>query len=324
MMTSIAAKPAKLFMVFVVAACAMIASDRPARAAGVSVSLCAVSGNATLTGAVSVPIWAFDIPTVPGDCSTATATLPGSQLVVNEGDSVSVSVTNTFSARTVTFEVPGITFTPGPTDIAPGATVTRTFTATNPGTYQYQSAGDSGRQEAMGMTGVLIVRPTTPGRAYDDATTQYDRESVLVLSAVDPRFNQAPDTFDLTRYQATYWLINGKSYPDTAAVTANAGDRLLLRYVNVGYDNTAMTLLGMHETVVARSAKLLNNPFSANAEVIPAGATEDAIATVPPGPAPTSNGFALYNRQLHLTNGDQNQPDVVPQTGGGMLTFIHP
>mgnify|MGYP003693686519 CR=1 FL=1 len=31
-------------------------------------------------------------------------------------------------------------------------------------------------------------------------------------------------------YQATYWLINGKAYPDTAGITATAGQRVLLRY----------------------------------------------------------------------------------------------
>ena len=79
-----------------------------------------------------------------------------------------------------------------------------------------------------------------------------------------------------------------------------------------------MALLGMHEQVLARDARLLNNPFLADAETIPAGGTEDAIATVPATAAPSANGFPLYNRQLHLTNGSPAAP------GGGMLTFIHP
>jgi len=99
---------------------------------------------------------------------------------------------------------------------------------------------------------------------------------------------------------------------------------VLLRYLNAGFDNTTMQLLGMHQRVVARDARLLNNPFDANAETIPAGATEDAIATVPDAAAPSTNGFPLYNRQLHLTNGVQNEGDPTPAGGGGMLTFIHP
>ncbi|MCU1657511.1 MAG: Multicopper oxidase [Pseudonocardiales bacterium] len=244
---------------------------------------------------------------------------------MNEGDVVTLNVTNALPAgHTISFEIPGVTFTAGATDAGPGSTVTRTFTASAPGTYLYQSAGDAGRQEAMGLAGALIVRSATANQAYDAATTAYDVEAVLVLGAVDPNFNAAPDTFDMHSYHASYWLINGKAYPDTAGIVATAGQRVLLRYVNAGYDNTTMTLLGMHETVLARSGHLLNNPFGANAETMEAGATEDAIATVPAGTPPSSNGYPLYNRQLHVTNGAQNAVSPTPATGGGMLTFIHP
>src|SRR5207244_1109468 len=83
--------------------------------------------------------------------------------------------------------------------------------------------------------------------------------------AFDPAVNAPPDTFDLHAYRATYWLINGKAYPQTAPVAATAGQRVLLRYVNGGFDNTTMLLLGMHERVLARDARLLNNAFDADA-----------------------------------------------------------
>jgi FtsP/CotA-like multicopper oxidase with cupredoxin domain len=244
---------------------------------------------------------------------------------VNEGDTVTISVTNALPAgHTLAFEIPGVDFTAGPTDVAVGATVTRSFTASRPGTYLYQSGGDAGRQAAMGLHGALIVRPLTANQAYDTATTAYNVEALLVLSTIDPAFNAAPDTFDMHSYRATYWLINGRAYPDTTPITASPGQRVLLRYLNAGYDNTTMSLLSMHERVVARDARLLNNPFDANAETIPAGATEDAIATVPSGSAPSTHGYPLYNRQQHLTNGPQTGQSPTPATGGGMLTFIHP
>jgi FtsP/CotA-like multicopper oxidase with cupredoxin domain len=247
-------------------------------------------------------------------------------LTANQGDVVTITVTNALPAgHTIRFEIPGISFNPGPTDAAPGTSVARTFTAGAPGTYLYQSAGNAGRQTAMGLAGALLVRPATPNQAYGTAATAYDVEAILVLGAVDPSFNAAPDTFDLHAYRATYWLINGRPYTAGApGITAAAGQRVLLRYLNAGYDQTSMALLGMHERVVARDARLLTNPFLAAAETIPPGATEDAIATVPSGAAPSANGFALYNRQLHVTNGAQTGPSPAPATGGGMLTFIHP
>jgi FtsP/CotA-like multicopper oxidase with cupredoxin domain len=123
-------------------------------------------------------------------------------------------------------------------------------------------------------------------------------------------------------YQAAYWLINGKAYPDTDTppITAGAGQKLLLRYVNAGHDNTTMALLGAHERVVARDANPLPNAFDADAETIPAGETEDAIVTVPAASSALPHGLPLYNRQLHLGNGAPADPTVL----GGMVTFINP
>lgn len=290
-------------------------------AAPIAIDLCAVPGTATLTGSVSVPIWGFALN--PGSCAAATATLPGPVLDIHEGDAVTINVTNGLpTGHTLSFETPGIEFSPGPTDAAVGATVTRSFTATAPGTYLYQSAGDAGRQEAMGLYGALIVRSNTPNQAYDTTTTAFGAEATLVLSQVDPNFNAAPETFDMKDYLATYWLINGKAYPDTAPILAPSAASVLLRYLNAGYDNTSMMLLGMHQRVLARDASLLNNPFEATAEIIPAGGTEDAIAVVPSSAPPTANGFALLNRNLHVTNAPCS-----PNTScapGGMLTFIRP
>jgi FtsP/CotA-like multicopper oxidase with cupredoxin domain len=321
-------RKSRALLIVAVTAAAFTVASSSASAAPVTINLCALPGTATLTGAVTVPIWGFATTATPGACGAATASLPGPQLVVNEGDTVTINIANALPAlHTLTFEIPGVTFNAGATDVAAGASGTVSFTASAPGTYLYQAGGGQGRQAAMGLAGALIVRSGTAGQAYDTANTAYDVEPTppaLVLGAVDPNFNAAPDTFDMYSYKATYWLINGKAYPDTAGITAAAGQRLLLRYVNAGFDNSSMALLGMHERVVARDAHLLNNPFDANAETIPAGATEDAIATVPAGAAPSTHGFPLYNRQLHVTNGDQTATNPVPATGGGMLTFIHP
>lgn len=344
-MRAIAVTKSRILLVLAIIAAGLMWGGSAASAATVSINLCAVPGTATLTGAVTVPIWGFSRTSTPGDCSAATASLPGPQLEVTlsatETTTVTFNVTNALPAgHSITFEIPGITFDAGPADVDPGATLTRSFTApqsppvppvvpgaaNGPGTYLYGSGGDGGRQQAMGLYGALIVRPATAGQAYESAATAYDVEAPLVLSAVDPAFNNASDpmAFNMYTYRATYWLINGKAYPDTSAITAAAGSKVLLRYLNAGYDNTTMMLLGMHEHVVAKDAWPLNNAYDAIADTIPAGATEDAIATVPAEGPPGDNGFPLFNRQLHLTNGDQTGQSPTPAAGGGMLTFIHP
>jgi FtsP/CotA-like multicopper oxidase with cupredoxin domain len=295
-----------------------------ASAAPVAINLCASDGQITMPGGVTVPVWGFVQTDDPCQAGLVDDTnFPGPVLSVDEADVVTIEVENGLPpGHTISFEIPGVAFDPGPTDAVVGATVSRTFTANAPGTYLYQSGGDAGRQEAMGLYGALIVRSGTAGQAYDDASTAYDVEATLVLSAIDPAFNAAPDTFDLNDYLATYWLINGKAYPDTAPIAATAGQRVLLRYLNAGYDNTSMMLLGMHQRVLARDAYLRNNPFDASVETIPAGGTEDAIATVPSYAPPSAHGFPLFNRNLHVTNGSSGNGTYA--TPGGMMTFIQP
>jgi FtsP/CotA-like multicopper oxidase with cupredoxin domain len=319
------AKSKILALAALLGAATLAGGGPPSQAAAVSVDLCAIAGSVDLPGDTGVPVWGFVPRGVATNCSDAAVlTAPGGpQITVNDGDSVTLTVTNALpGGRSMDFEIPGVT---GETTIASGTTGTVTFTAKE-GAHLYESSGDAGRQLAMGLYGALIVHSATAGQAYGASGTPYDVEAPLVLSEIDPAFNAAPDTFDMRDYLATYWLINGKAYPDTARINASAGQKVLLRYLNAGYDNTSMTLLGMHQRVIARDGRTLNNPFDVVADTIPAGATEDTIATVPSGGAPSPNGFALYNRNLHVTNGATalNPARGSYSSQGGMMTFIVP
>ncbi|MEV8631728.1 multicopper oxidase domain-containing protein [Streptosporangium sp. NPDC051023] len=295
-------------LVLVLIAACLVLPGRSAAAAGVTIDLCASAGTLPLPGSVFANIWGFSAAAPGGSCADAKPSLPGPVISVDEGDDVSLVVHNGLTVP-VSLEVPGLSLDQGASvTAAPGATATATFTASAPGTYLYQGTE---RQLPMGLYGALIVRSAVAGRAYAPAATAYDRQEVLVLSAIDPVFNASPATADLYRYAPKYWLINGKAYPGTDPVHGGPpGTTVLLRYLNAGFDNTSMRLLGLYERVVARDARPLGNPFEATAETIPAGGTEDAVVTIPP----SGSRFALYNRQLHLTNGAASP--------GGMLTFI--
>ncbi len=241
-------------------------------------------------------------------------------LEATDGQVVEVNLTNELS-NPVSVDFPGIDLDPGPTEAAPGGAVTYTFTAA-PGTYVYESGADAGRQAAMGLYGALVVRPVTPGQAYDDPSTAYDSETVAVLSEIDPDFNANPAGFDLLDWKPKYWLINGEAYPDTNTINAAAGDRVLLRYVNPGPENVTMTMLGLRARLLASDAFESSSPFEFVAQTFAAGQTVDALATVPASAA-AGDRFPLYNRQLHLTNGSPGNPQYyAPDGGGGMLTFI--
>jgi FtsP/CotA-like multicopper oxidase with cupredoxin domain len=318
-MCALAPRQVRTLLVLSLVSVGLVTTGAPASAQPVAIDLCVEAGTLGLPGGVNANIWGFGRAGVDSGgqptCAGVAPSVPGPVLDIAQHDAVRVVLHNDLD-EPVVFEAPGLAIGEGATTAPAHGTAAYTFTAAAPGTYLYQSTANGGRQLAMGLYGALLVRSPTAGQAYGSPATAYDREAVLVLSAIDPAFNTDPDGADMYRYAATYWLINGKAYPQTDPINATAADtRVLLRYLNAGFDNTTMLLLGMHERVVARDAHPLNNPFDASAETIPAGGTEDAIATIPA----TGNRFALYNRQLHLTNGAAGSPGHTP---GGMMTFI--
>ena len=220
---------------------------------------------------------------------------------------MTINVENTLSSD-LQFAIPGVAFAPGSTTIPAGGSGSVSFTAHNPGTYLYESLGDAGRQAEVGLAGPLIVRSGTPGQAYDAASSAYDSERLMVLAEIDPDLNAATLTpgalaaFDMATWAPEYRLINGRAYPDTGTISAAAGDKVLLRYVNAGSEHVPMTMLGLGATIVGREASLLTTPLGFTSETIPAGSTADAIITVPAG-ASSGDRFAIYDRHVRLVNG---------------------
>src|SRR5882762_2653370 len=156
--------------------------------------------------------------------------VPGPTLIVTEGQTVTVNLTNNLPAAagntsilfpgfqvTASGGVPGLlTGTTG--DAVPGTTVSYTFTASSPGTRAYYSGTQGDLQVEMGLYGALIVLPSTipsnctsglaaqnnllaeaahgetdfrlAAAAYDHAESCYDREYLFQFSEIDPRIHR--------------------------------------------------------------------------------------------------------------------------------------
>src|ERR1700736_3972882 len=99
--------------------------------------------------------------------------VPGPTLIVKEGDSVTVTLTNGLPAAagntsilfpgfqvTATGGVPGLLTQ----EAAPAGTVTYTFKASSPGTHAYYSGTQGDLQIEMGLYGAVVVIPASvPG-----------------------------------------------------------------------------------------------------------------------------------------------------------------
>ncbi len=227
-------------------------------AAGVvACDLYAAPGTA-LVGGQSLPIWGF------AGAAGAAPSSPGPQLVVTQGDRVTVTLHNAWDPAAANPQTLGLAFPglgidsfatsagPDQPPAGPGGTVSYTFTADHAGTFLYEAGhtpvtGNGARQEAMGLVGALVVLP--PDEA---TTTAYDDDTVLVLSEIDPALAAHPDTFDMREYSPRYRLVNGNTFPEIPAVATDPGHTVRLRYVDAGQRQHPMTVLGTTQRTIAR------------------------------------------------------------------------
>ncbi len=155
--------------------------------------------------------------------------VPGPTLIVTEGQTVTVNLTNGLptAAGNTSILFPGFNVSASggvqgllTTEAAPGGTVTYTFTASSPGTRAYYSGTQGDLQVEMGLYGAIIVLPASPpavctaglpatnpggntaargtwgesdfrlaAAAYDHPDTCYDREYLFQFSEMDPNIH---------------------------------------------------------------------------------------------------------------------------------------
>lgn len=278
--------------------------------------LWARAGTLLLPDATMVAIWGYT------DQVTGTAQLPGPALIVNEAETVTVILHNEL-AETTALVFPGQDLLPDLMGVAPGGTITYTFAAAAPGTFSYEAGltANGTRQVAMGLYGALIVRPAgQPTWAYNDPTTAFDDEALLVLSEIDPAFNADPAGFDMAHFSPQYWLLNGAGYPDTAPIATDSGRRVLLRQLNLGVQFRSLGILGLHQTLLGRDGRRLLYPYSVVAESIAAGESLDLLVTMPLSITPGMR-YALYETGGHTHNSGQLLPGNAIAFGG-VLSFL--
>jgi hypothetical protein len=233
---------------------------------------------------------------------------PGPTLVVNQGETVRILLNNSLpvpvsivfpgqagvqasggNAGLLTREAPAVAH--GDYSVAGGPAYT--FVASEAGTYQYHSGTNPDLQVEMGLVGAIVVRPS--GFAYGDGSghaarkayvqpgTGFDRETLLLLTEMDPAVHWAvytqvqsglPVAVDTTQIKPSMWFINGRNAPDTqlddyvywlptqpynALPRMHPGERLLLRVVNAGRDLHPLHYHGNHATPIAKDGRVLSS-----------------------------------------------------------------
>jgi FtsP/CotA-like multicopper oxidase with cupredoxin domain len=188
--------------------------------------------------------------------------IPGPMIRVTEGDTVRIVLTNNLPESTAMHlhglivpnsvdGVPGVTQDP----IKPGASHTYEFKVRNSGSHMYHSHHNSTKQVGKGLLGAFIVDPkVTP--AGQEVAADY----LFILND-----------------QLGGFTVNGKGFPATAPLTAKAGDKVRIRYMNQGLMPHPMHLHGLPQLVVARDGWDQPQPWKCDTVTVNPGERWDVI-----------------------------------------------
>jgi FtsP/CotA-like multicopper oxidase with cupredoxin domain len=166
---------------------------------------------------------------------------PGPTIQVNQGDRVRVVFENHLPESTSLhwhgFEdmiqsdgMPGISQAP----VKPGGRFVYEFDIHQEGTYFYHS--HMAMQEMTGMLGGFIMHPKEPYRPHCDKDFLIHLQEYAVLPN-----NTVPNTMSM---EYNWLLLNGKAGPATTPLVVRLGDRVRIRFVNLGMDHHPMHMHG--------------------------------------------------------------------------------
>jgi len=166
---------------------------------------------------------------------------PGPTIQVTQGDRVRVIFDNQLpepsSIHWHGFEdqikydgQPGISQPP----VKPGGRFVYEFDIHQEGTYFYHS--HMAMQEMAGMLGTFIMHPKEPYKPHCEKDFAINLQEYAVLPD-----NTVPNTMNM---EFNWLLLNGKAGPATTPLIVRLGDRVRVRFVNLGMDHHPMHIHG--------------------------------------------------------------------------------
>ena len=204
----------------------------------------------------------------------------------------------------------------------------------------------TGQTPAPTATGVDVAAGTKFAYNDGDGSTRYDVEYPIQIHGFDPNFHFVGMTFNpesFTDMKDKYFLLNGRSYPDTVApgtmvtqstdgtlhasqplpsvINIPAGGRALLRISDLDVtEYQTLASLGIPMRVVGLNARLLRDmagndmTYLTNSITLAGGESLDVILDATGYTAPQK--FYLYTPNLdHLSNDAENF--------GGLMTEVN-
>lgn len=243
--------------------------------------------------------------------------VPGPLIHVQEGDDVTVHVTNNTSlTHTIHWHgiyqrnnnwrndgVPGVT----QKAIEPGETFTYRWKADKVGSLWYHCHVNVAEHVGLrGMWGPLVVEPKKKSKLEKRVT----REAIIMLSSWDSNYADKPGQGGGPLDTPNFFSMNGRSFPYTQPIRVKEGDVLRIRFYGAGSEFHSMHLHGHDMLVTHKDGTPLPHPYYADTVPIGPGERYDVIVEM------NNPGLWMMHDHVdpHVTNNGQDH--------GGPMTVI--
>ena len=221
---------------------------------------------------IAEPVRCEIAPGMVGNCWGYNGRSPGPTIEAVEGDRVRILVTNKLPEPT-SVHWHGVLLPNGmdgvsglnQESIKPGETYAYEFTLRQHGTQMYHPHSDETQQMAMGMEGFFIIHPKKPEH-------RIDRDFAIFLHEWDfPPGAATPNPATMTDFNT--FTFNGRAYPGTDPLIVKTGQRVRVRFANLGMDSHPIHLHGFHFREVATDG----------GDIPPSAQYPETTVNVPPG-----------------------------------------
>lgn len=209
--------------------------------------------------------------------------VPGPLLHVEEGDDLTIHVTNNTSVdHTIHWHgihmqnnwqndgVPGVTQKP----IAPGDTFTYRFKADRIGSLWYHCHVNVNEHVGIrGMWGPLVVAPKKP----EPIEKRVTKDVIMMLSTWESDHAERYGEGGIPRGVADYFSVNGRSFPYNQPLRIEEGDVVRVRFYGAGGGIHNMHSHGHDMLVTHKDGLPLSSPYYADTVMVGPGERYDVI-----------------------------------------------
>jgi FtsP/CotA-like multicopper oxidase with cupredoxin domain len=271
--------------------------------------------------------------------STAAPDVPGESLVVQQGDTVRITLVNTLSSSH-SFVIDGLVDSGS---IGGGRTRTIEFSADKAGSFLYYDKLNAPYNRVTGLHGGFAVMPAGSSDELYAGSPTFEQQYFWVFNQVDPAWNTAVRNGQTPggSFVPRYFTINGLNGRPPGApgamdpavdsmadprtkIDGHLGERTLIRCLNPGMAKHAIHTHGNHMEWLSRNGSV--RPDVWEKDIAPLDANGGSVDVIFPFDPPPDAWPAVTNNTLQQAENDgrhfaypMHLHDEMTQTAGGGL-----